>query len=78
MIDHSATYIADIAIFSDEGDGPHDVVTLPRRVVRFGPPGWITVVTRAGAQPQTVELYPVQRILSVKGVKEDLDPPPSW
>lgn len=77
MIDNDANYLADVAVLSDEGN-PQDIVKLPHRVVRFGPPGWITVVTRAGATPQTVELYPLQRVLSVTGLQDDPDPPPSW
>ena len=44
-------------------------VELPRRIVRFGPPGWLTVVDGLGADAD-VELYPTSRVLSVSELRE--------
>ena len=51
---------------------PHDPmgqVELPARVVRFGPPGWLTVVHDA-AGTGVVALYPTARVLEVSELGE--------
>jgi hypothetical protein len=51
---------------------PHDPmgqVEMPERIVRFGPPGWLTVVHGAG-QAGVVALYPTERILEVSDLGE--------
>ena len=51
---------------------PHDPmgqVEMPERIVRFGPPGWLTVVHGAG-QAGVVALYPTERILEVSDLDE--------
>ena len=54
------------------GGRPHGVTTvdLPGRVVRFGPPGWLTVVHGAGV----IALYPTDRVLEVSDLGE-VSPP---
>jgi hypothetical protein len=44
-------------------------VELPRRIVRFGPPGWITVADGL-TEDADVELYPTCRVLSVSDLRE--------
>ena len=51
---------------------PHDPrgqVELPARVVRFGPPGWLTVL-HGGAEATVVALYPTARVLEVSDLGE--------
>ncbi len=51
---------------------PHDPlgqVELPARVVRFGPPGWLTVV-HGEAEATVVALYPTTRVLEVSDLGE--------
>jgi hypothetical protein len=42
---------------------------LPRRVIRFGPPGWLTV-GEGHAEGDRIELYPTGRVLSVSELRE--------
>jgi hypothetical protein len=54
---------------------PHDPtgqVELPARTVRFGPPGWLTVVH--GERGAGVTLYPTTRILEVSDLGEARPP----
>jgi hypothetical protein len=39
------------------------------RIVRFGPPGWLTVVERR-ADDIEIELYPTSQVLSVTELRE--------
>jgi hypothetical protein len=50
-------------------DDPAGRVELPRRIVRFGPLGWLTVVDGL-SDDADVELYPTSRVLSVSGLRE--------
>ncbi|MGK5115579.1 MULTISPECIES: hypothetical protein [unclassified Geodermatophilus] len=50
-------------------DVPAGRVELPRRIVRFGPAGWITVVDGL-TEDADVELYPTWRVLSVSDLRE--------
>ncbi|MBB3083900.1 hypothetical protein [Geodermatophilus sabuli] len=52
-----------------DADDPAGRVELPSRVVRFGPPGWLTVVDVL-TEDADVELYPVSRVLSVSALHE--------
>jgi hypothetical protein len=47
-------------------DGQNDLVG---RIVRFGPPGWLTVVDRR-AEGVEIELYPTSQVLSVTELRE--------
>lgn len=48
---------------------PSGQVELLRRVIRFGPAGWLTVV--AGAEEDAeIELYPTSRVLAVTDLRE--------
>lgn len=51
----------------DPGD-PARAVDLPGRVVRFGPPGWLTVA--ADPDGDGIELYPTERVLAVSDLRE--------
>lgn len=42
---------------------------LPRRIVRFGPAGWLTVMATV-AEDAEIELYPVGRVLAVTDLRE--------
>lgn len=44
-------------------------VDLVGRIVRFGPPGWLTVVERR-ADDVEIELYPTSQVLSVTELRE--------
>ena len=51
---------------------PHDPlgqVELPQRVVRFGPPGWLTVI-HGEAEATVVALYSTARVLEVSDLGE--------
>ena len=51
---------------------PTGQVELMGRVVRFGPPGWLTVVHGAGV----IALYPTDRVLEVSDLGEASPPAP--
>lgn len=40
---------------------------MPHRVVRFGPPGWLTV---AGEGEEGIALYPTSQVVAVTGLRE--------
>jgi hypothetical protein len=48
---------------------PSRHIELPRRIVRFGPPGWLTVMA-AVAEDAEIELYPTNRVLAVTDLRE--------
>ena len=51
---------------------PHETmgqIEMPARIVRFGPPGWLTVVHGA-AGAGVVALYPTARVLEVSHLGE--------
>ena len=48
---------------------PRRQVELPARVVRFGPPGWLTVV-HGEAEATVVALYSTARVLEVSDLGE--------
>ncbi|MGY1823149.1 hypothetical protein [Geodermatophilus sp. SYSU D00079] len=55
-------------VLRDAGD-PTGVVDLPPRILRFGPPGWLTVVDHL-TEDADVELYPIGRVLAVSALRE--------
>ena len=55
-------------VVQDPAD-PSRSVELPRRIVRFGPAGWLTVVA-ALAEDAEIELYPTARVLAVTDLRE--------
>jgi hypothetical protein len=50
-------------------DDPAGHLEVPGRIVRFGPPGWLTVADGLG-EDADVELYPVARVLAVSQLRE--------
>jgi hypothetical protein len=51
---------------------PHDPtgqVQMPARVVRFGPPGWLTVIHSA-ASAEMIAMYPTDRVVEVSELRE--------
>ena len=42
---------------------------MPRRIVRFGPAGWLTVVADL-TEDAEIELYPAARVLAVTDLRE--------
>jgi hypothetical protein len=48
---------------------PAGSVDLPGRVVRFGPPGWLTVV-EPRADAAAITLYPTGQVLAVTELRE--------
>ncbi|NEK56433.1 hypothetical protein GCU56_00905 [Geodermatophilus sabuli] len=50
-------------------EDPAGRADLPHRVVRFGPPGWLTVAdgSRDGAE---IVLYPTSQVLAVSHLRE--------
>ena len=55
-------------LLQDAAD-PAGRLRLPRRIVRFGPTGWLTVVDGLGPDAD-VELYPTSRVLGVSNLRE--------
>ena len=55
-------------VVEDPGD-PARQLELLRRVVRFGPTGWLTVMA-AVAEDAEIELYPAGRVLAVTDLRE--------
>ena len=50
-------------------ENPAGQIEMPGRIVRFGPPGWLTVVDGL-SDDADVELYPTSRVLSVSQLRE--------
>jgi hypothetical protein len=48
---------------------PSGQIELPRRIVRFGPTGWLTVMADA-ADDAEIEVYPTSRVLAVTDLRE--------
>jgi hypothetical protein len=48
---------------------PSGQMELPRRIVRFGPTGWLTVMA-AETEDAEIQLYPAGRILAVTDLRE--------
>ena len=48
---------------------PSRTVELPRRIVRFGPAGWLTVVA-ALTEDAEIEVYPTTRVIAVTDLRE--------
>ena len=48
---------------------PTGLVSMPDRIVRFGPTGWLTVVHRP-ADDENVALYPITQVLEVSELRE--------
>ena len=55
-------------VVQDPAD-PTRHIELPRRIVRFGPPGWLTVMA-AVTEDAEIELYPAGRVLAVTDLRE--------
>ena len=55
-------------VVQDPAD-PSRSVELPRRIVRFGPAGWLTVVADL-VENAEIELYPTARVLAVTDLRE--------
>jgi hypothetical protein len=53
----------------EDPTNPSRQIELPRRIVRFGPPGWLTVMAAATADAE-IELYPAGRVLAVTDLRE--------
>ncbi len=48
---------------------PSHPLELPERIVRFGPPGWLTVIADL-TDSADIELYPTGCVLAVTGLRE--------
>lgn len=48
---------------------PSRQLELPRRIVRFGPTGWLTVMSVV-SEDSEIELYPASRVLAVTDLRE--------
>ena len=48
---------------------PSRTVELPRRIVRFGPAGWLTVVA-ALTEDAEIEVYPTTQVIAVTDLRE--------
>jgi hypothetical protein len=48
---------------------PSRQLEMPGRIVRFGPPGWLTVVA-ALTDDAEIELYPTDRVLAITDLRE--------
>lgn len=52
-----------------DAETPAGPAELVGRVVRFGPPGWLTVVDRR-ADGVRIDLYPTSQVISVTELRE--------
>jgi hypothetical protein len=50
-------------------ENPAAQVEMARRIVRFGPPGWLTVVEDLSADAD-IALYPTSEVVSVSRLRE--------
>ena len=66
-LDDTSVYAASVRLRS--ADAPDGWVVLPDRVVRFGPPGWLSVAADRTADA-AVDLYPLYMVLSVDNVRD--------
>ena len=48
---------------------PTRPIELARRIVRFGPAGWLTVIAALSEEAE-IELYPIGRVLAVTDLRE--------
>jgi hypothetical protein len=48
---------------------PTRQIELARRIVRFGPAGWLTVIAALSEEAE-IELYPIGRVLAVTDLRE--------
>ncbi len=55
-------------VVQDPAD-PSRHIELPKRIVRFGPAGWLTVIA-ALTEDAEIELYPTGRVLAVTDLRE--------
>ncbi len=55
-------------VVQDPAD-PSRQVDMTRRIVRFGPAGWLTV-TAALDEDALIEVYPIGRVLAVTDLRE--------
>jgi hypothetical protein len=55
-------------VVQDPAD-PSRQIELPRRIIRFGPAGWLTVMASVDEDAE-IELYPTGRILAVTDLRE--------
>ena len=63
-------YQANVTVRNPED--PSAPLEMARRIVRFGPSGWLTVV-QGLADVDEIELFPISRVLAVSQLRE-LDP----
>jgi hypothetical protein len=62
-------YRASVTVADDAH--PFGRLELPRRIVRFGPVGWLTVTSGTGAdEGDPIEMYPLHRVLLVDELEE--------
>ncbi|MFW3169330.1 hypothetical protein [Geodermatophilus sp. CPCC 206100] len=64
-------YLGQVVV-QDPAD-PSRPIVLRRRIVRFGPAGWLTV-TAAATEDAEIELYPAGRVLAVTDLREVGEP----
>ena len=55
-------------VVQDPAD-PSRQIELSRRIVRFGPAGWLTVIATLTGEAE-IELYPIGRVLAVTDLRE--------
>jgi hypothetical protein len=55
-------------VVQDPAD-PSGRIEMPRRIIRFGPAGWLTV-TAALTENAEIEVYPTSRVLVVTDLRE--------
>jgi hypothetical protein len=48
---------------------PGGVLDMPMRVVRFGPPGWLTIAGDVSGE-DGIQLYPTSEVVSVTSLRE--------
>jgi hypothetical protein len=60
-------YSATVRMRDPDRSGGH--IELPGRVVRFGPPGWLTVADGPG-EGHPIQLVPTEQVLAVTHLRE--------
>lgn len=66
-VDDRHLYQARVVV--EDPANPSRQLELPRRIVRFGPTGWLTVMAGMSEDGE-IELYPTGRVLAITDLRE--------
>ena len=62
-------HLYEARVVVEDPANPSRQLELPRRIVRFGPTGWLTVMA-AMSEDVEIELYPTGRVLAITDLRE--------